>query len=61
MYPHPKRVCNLTGQASPKQIEYATDIHKVLGIELPREQTKQAYSDYINRHIKRYKAVKEKI
>lgn len=61
MYPHPKRVCNLTGKASTMQIKYATDIHNVLGIELPREQSKQAYSDYINRYIKRYKAVKEKI
>ena len=55
MYPHPKRVCNLTGQASPKQIEYAENIHKMLGIDLPREQTKQAYSDFINANIKKYK------
>lgn len=56
MYPHPKRVCNLTGQASPKQIEYAENIHKTLGIDLPREQTKQAYSDYINANVKKYKS-----
>lgn len=55
MYPHPKRVCNLTGQASQKQIEYAENIHKTLGIDLPREQTKQAYSDFINANIKKYK------
>lgn len=61
MYPHPKRVCNLTGQASPKQIEYAMDIHKILGIDLPREQTKQAYSDFINRYQKKYKIVKGQI
>ena len=61
MYPYPKRVCNLKGQASPKQIEYAMDIHKILGIDLPREQTKQAYSDFINRYQKTYKIVKGQI
>lgn len=55
MYPHPKRVCNLMGQASPKQLEYAANIHKVLGVDLPQEQTKQAYSDFINRYIRRYR------
>ena len=58
MYPHPKRVCNLRGQASPKQVEYAADIHRTLGVELPAEQTKQAYSDFINRYQKTYKIVK---
>ena len=57
MYPHPKRVCNLKGQASPKQVEYAADIHRTLGVELPAEKTKQAYSDYINRYMKRYREV----
>ena len=61
MYPHPKRVCNLRGQASQKQVEYAMDIHKILGIDLPREQTKQAYSDFINRYQKTYKIVKGQI
>ena len=56
MYPHPKRVCNLTGQASPKQIEYAMDIGRMLKIELPQEQTKQAYSDFINANVKKYKS-----
>ena len=55
MYPHPKRVCNLTGQASTKQIEYAMDIGRMLKIELPQEQTKQAYSDFINANVKKYK------
>lgn len=57
MYPHPKRVCNLTGKASTMQIKYATDIHNVLGIDLPQEQTKQAYSDFINRFCTKYRIV----
>lgn len=61
MYPHPMRVCNLQGKASPMQIKYATDIHNVLGIDLPQEQTKQAYSDFINRYQKKYRIVKGQI
>ena len=55
------RVCNLKGKASPMQIKYASEIHTVLGIELPQEQTKQAYSDFINRYQKKYKIVKGQI
>ena len=61
MYPHPMRVCNLKGKASPMQIKYVNDICNVLGIDLPQEQTKQAYSDFINRYQKKYKIVKGQI
>lgn len=55
MYPYPKRVCGLSGEASPAQIRYVEQIHLLLGVEKPEEKTKQAYSDYINKYAKRYK------
>lgn len=54
---HPMRVCNLTGSPTPAQIKYAADIGKVLGIDVPKEQTKQAYSDFINRFYEKYRIV----
>lgn len=57
MYPHQMRVCGLTGEATPKQIEYAKEINRVFGEALPERNTKQAYSDYINKYAKKYKAV----
>ena len=56
MYPHPMRVCGLTGDATPKQIEYAEQIGKLLGVVIPEERTKQKYSDFINKYAERYKA-----
>lgn len=52
---HPMRVCNLTGDPSPKQIEYANNICTLLGLTLPAEKTKQAYSDFINKNVRKYK------
>ena len=57
MYPTLQRVTGLRGEATPKQIEYATAMHDLLGAELPTEKTKQAYSDYINKYAKKYKEV----
>ena len=42
-------------KATEKQISYAKDIHDCLGYELPKEQTKKAYSDWLNRHVGEYK------
>lgn len=61
MYPYPKRVCGLRGEASPAQIKYVEQIHLLLGVEKPEEKTKQAYSDFINRYQKKYKIVKGQI
>ena len=52
MYPHPMRVCGLTGEATPKQIEYAEQIEKLLNVVIPEERTKQKYSDFINKRRK---------
>lgn len=60
MYPTLTRKTGLRGEATPKQIEYAGQIHDLIGVELPDSKTKQAYSDYINRYLNKYKkAVKE--
>ena len=45
----------MTGDPTQKQIEYARAINELLGKELPEEITKQAYSDYIDRHAAAYK------
>ena len=45
----------MAGDPTQKQIEYARAIHELLGKELPEEITKQAYSDYIDRHAAAYK------
>lgn len=52
---HPMRVCNLTGDPTQKQIEYANNICTLLGLSLPAEKTKQAYSDFINKYVHKYK------
>ena len=46
----------MAGEATAEQIEYETAIHDLLGVELPEEKTKQAYSDYICRYVVRYKS-----
>lgn len=61
MYPYPKRVCGLRGEASPAQIKYVEEIHLLLGVEKPEKETKQSYSDFINRYQKKYKIVKGQI
>ena len=45
----------MTGEATQKQIEYAAEIHALIGAELPPEKTKQAYSEYIDRYASEYK------
>lgn len=55
MYQHPRRVCNLKGDPTPKQVEYVEAISSLLGIEIPIEKTKQSYSDFINAHVRKYK------
>lgn len=45
----------MAGDPTQKQIEYARAIHELLGKALPEEITKQAYSDYIDRHAAAYK------
>ena len=60
MYPTLSRVTGLTGEATPKQIEYAEEMYRLLGNELPEERTKQAYSDYINANVKKYKEAMKK-
>jgi len=55
MYPHPMRVSGMRGDPTPAQIRLAEQINRATGIDLPGEKSKQAYSDYINRHMKKYK------
>ena len=38
-----------------KQVDYVTSICEVLGIDLPDEETKEAYSDFIYEHEKEFK------
>ena len=42
-----------------KQKEYATAISRVLEIDLPKEATKSAYSDYISKYSNLYKRIKQ--
>lgn len=58
MYPNPMRVTGMKGNPTPAQIRLAEQINKALGIDLPGEKSKQAYSDYINRHMKKIKGGK---
>lgn len=48
-------------KATEKQISYAKDIHDCLGYELPKEQTKKAYSDWLNSHVGEYKEYVDEI
>lgn len=52
---HPTRVTNMTGDATTKQIEYAEAISALLGLTVPKEKTKQGYSDFINKNVRKYK------
>lgn len=47
MYPEVRRVYGLQGEATPAQIKYATYLAERMCVELPKEKTKQAYSDFI--------------
>lgn len=58
MYPNPMRVTGMKGDPTPAQIRLAEQISKALGIDLPGEKSKQAYSDYINKHVKKIKGGK---
>lgn len=42
-----------------KQISYATDIANELGIKLPTEKSKQAYSQFISNNINAYKRARQ--
>jgi hypothetical protein len=52
------RVTGMKGDPTPAQVRLAEQISKALGIDLPGERSKQAYSDYINRHMKKIKGDK---
>lgn len=52
---HPTRLTNLTGDATPKQIEYVEAISTLLGLEIPAEKSKQEYSNFINKNVRKYK------
>ena len=55
MYPNPMRVTGMKGEATPAQVRLAEQIKNATGIELPGERSKQAYSDYINKYVKKIK------
>lgn len=42
-------------KATEKQISYAKDIAECLGLELPKENSKLAYRDFIDQHLDEYK------
>lgn len=42
-------------EATDKQKEYAKDIAKALGYKLPSDDDKQAYSEYLDKHVAEYK------
>lgn len=47
-------------KATEKQVKYATDIANTLKIQLPREYTKQAYSQFINENVDAFKRAKQR-
>lgn len=55
MYPNPKRIHGLMGEATPKQIEYAKQISSALSVSVPKVKSKQEYSDFICKYAKKYK------
>lgn len=55
MYPNPKRIFGLMGEATPKQIEYAKQISSALCVNVPKVKSKQEYSDFICKYAKKYK------
>lgn len=55
MYPNPKRIHGLMGEATPKQIEYAKQISSALCVNVPEVKSKQEYSDFICKYAKKYK------
>ena len=57
MYPNPKRIHGLMGQATPKQIEYAKQISSALCVNVPKVKSKQEYSDFICKYARRYKEI----
>lgn len=42
-------------EATVKQINFAKDIAEYFGIELPKERTKKAYSEFLNKYADEYK------
>lgn len=48
------------GEPTQKQEEYAKQIAKKLGIELPSERTKEQYGYFISRHVNSYKREMQK-
>lgn len=55
MYPNPKRIFGLMGEATPKQIEYAKQISSALRVNVPKVKSKQEYSDFICKYARKYK------
>ena len=51
----PIRLYGLTGEPTQAQVKYAESICSLLGLSLPAEKTKQAYSDFINKNVRKYK------
>ena len=47
-------------KATEKQMSYATAIANKLKIQLPRKNTKQAYSQFINENVDAFKRAKAK-
>lgn len=43
-----------------KQVNFVKDIARMLNIDLPKEYTKKAYSDFISEHINKFKAAKQR-
>lgn len=42
-------------EATYKQINFAKDIAEWFGVELPKEKTKEAYSQFLNKYADAYK------
>jgi len=42
-------------EATVKQINFAKDIAEYFGLELPKERTKKAYSEFLDKYADEYK------
>ena len=42
-------------KATQKQIEYAKDISDALGVDLPKEDSREAYSEFLDMYVGEYK------
>lgn len=48
-------------RATEKQIDFATRIAETLGIELPEENTKETYCDFISENLDEFEQVQKEI